>query len=119
MKYIVLKNGDIVNSRGRVLKQFTRKDGYKTVKINGKTKFVHRLVAAAHCEKVPGANEVDHIDGNRGNNNANNLRFVSRKTNLEARNVRNGWTVYKDQVCQINAKIEEWAKQINAFYAKQ
>lgn len=119
MNYVVLQNGDVVNSRGRVLKQFTRKDGYKTIKINGRTKLVHRLVADAHCEKVPGANEVDHIDGNRDNNNASNLRFVSRKTNIESRNVRNGWTIYKDQVCQTNEKIEHWAKQINAFYGRQ
>lgn len=42
---------------------------------------VHRLVAELFCEKRENCNEVDHIDGNRANNYASNLRWVNRQEN--------------------------------------
>lgn len=60
-----------------VLKKFTMLNGYWRVTIRRKTYYVHRLVAQHH---VPNANNypmVDHIDTNRLNNNASNLRWVS------------------------------------------
>lgn len=60
-------------------------NGYDRVLLskNGKSKniFVHRLVAQTF---IPNPNYkpcIDHIDGNRANNNVNNLRWVSYKEN--------------------------------------
>src|ERR1051326_4973597 len=46
---------------------------------------VHRLVAAAFLGECPQGLEVDHIDGNRLNNAASNLRYIARQENLDAR----------------------------------
>lgn len=48
--------------------------------------YVHRLVASVFCP-CPSIfhTEVDHIDNNKFNNNAANLRWVTREENIHAR----------------------------------
>ena len=42
-----------------------------------KTLWLHRLVAESFSEKREGCEVVDHIDGDKTNNNAENLRWVT------------------------------------------
>ena len=50
---------------------------------NGKQKNIkiHRLVAEAFIPKIDGKEFVDHIDGDRQNNNVNNLRWCTQAEN--------------------------------------
>lgn len=71
-----------------ILKFGTNKKGYKDVQLwkeeKGKTFKVHRLVVEAFpeiCGELFEGCEVDHIDTNKENNNANNLRCVTKREN--------------------------------------
>ena len=55
---------------------------YYTLPIDGRSEFVHRLVAKCFCPNPNGHNEVNHIDGNKLNNSADNLEWCSRIENV-------------------------------------
>ena len=50
---------------------------YYTIDGKRKNTYVHRLVAEAFCPKIPEENIIHHIDGNKYNNNANNLMWTT------------------------------------------
>ena len=69
------------------LAQATHPEGYKRVKLselNPNTPTpVHRLVAAAFHANPAGLPQVNHIDGNKGNNRAENLEWVDNAGNQQ------------------------------------
>jgi len=60
-------------------------DGYKTVRIDGKAHYVHRIVKEMTTGKKIRTGDVDHKDRNRSNNSPTNLRKVSRSDNNKNR----------------------------------
>lgn len=55
--------------------------GYWVVSLNGKKLQAHRVVYELLKGAIPEGEFIDHIDGNRSNNNINNLRAVLRSGN--------------------------------------
>ena len=88
-KFIVYSDGRVFNSdKERFLPPFMINSGYRCVhlRVGGidHKRLIHRLVAESFIENPHNYNRVDHIDGNRLNNDYKNLRWVSQEMNLLA-----------------------------------
>lgn len=72
--------------KGRVLSPIAMSIGYFSVKpvIEGKNRqcYIHDLVAQAFIGPKPDGSSVNHIDGNKKNNNASNLEYTSHAENM-------------------------------------
>lgn len=81
--YEITRSGHVINKNtGRILKGVPNNKGYLRVCIVGKLRFIHRLVAEKYVPNPLNKSQVNHIDGNKLNNSASNLEWV---TNLENR----------------------------------
>lgn len=81
--YTVTKNGEVYNNvTGRKLKPQPNGKGYLRIKIENNLEFIHRLVAEKYIPNPENKPQVNHKDGNKLNNCADNLEWV---TNLENR----------------------------------
>ena len=71
---------------GLILKPFADKNNCQQFDLhkNGKghTMQVHRIVMAAFVGPCPEGKEVNHIDGDRGNNRLDNLEYVTHSENV-------------------------------------
>lgn len=104
-KYRVYRNGRIVreafeyvDSYGTGRRRFfpesnattyRTRNGYYVVKFSGRNQgriMLHRMVAEMWCEKPEGATQVNHIDGDKGNNCAENLEWVTQTVNIKKAN---------------------------------
>jgi hypothetical protein len=59
----------------------TNNKGYRAVIIKGRVFRVHRIIYYLHYGVWPGDLQVDHIDGDKLNNNPENLRLVTNRQN--------------------------------------
>lgn len=60
-------------------------------------RLLHRLIAESFCSRPEGCDQVNHKDGNKTNNCADNLEWVSAKENM-AHSVKRGlWTRPTDE----------------------
>lgn len=86
--YEITKNGDVRNKHtGRILTGSVNNGGYRTVHIkhSDNPEFVHRLVAETFIENDDPIHKTDvnHKDGNKMNNNVDNLEWASRSENVK------------------------------------
>lgn len=58
---------------------YPNKDGYRRIKLDGKTYLMHRMIFLYHNGYLPPV--VDHEDRDTGNNSPNNLRNLSKAGN--------------------------------------
>lgn len=86
-RYACSEEGVIINQEtGKTLSQSINQKGYiqHCISVNGKRHiiFPHRIVAELFIEKVDGKPYVNHKDGNKTNNNKNNLEWCTNSENI-------------------------------------
>lgn len=81
--YVVFSNGMIFNLHGERIVGHINRDGYINGIINRKNMQFHRIIASIFCKREIGKNYINHIDGNKQNNNADNLEWVTRSENAK------------------------------------
>lgn len=95
--YFIDEQGNVFNREGKKLKQFQMDNGYMRVplSVDGKNRlyYVHRLVAETFIENPHNFPIVHHKDGNRANNNVNNLMWCDNSFNQKERFKRRPDTV--------------------------
>ena len=89
-KYYATDDGHIFSEHlGRNISEYFDKDGYKKVRLsNGdgsrKVFSVHRLILETFCPNSDSDKlQVNHIDGNKTNNNLSNLEWVTCQQNVQ------------------------------------
>lgn len=68
---------------GKIHKKKNHIRGYDLISVDNRWKYVHRLVCAAFHENPESKREVNHKDGDKKNNAANNLEWSTRSENLK------------------------------------
>ena len=92
--YEVSNTGKVRNVKTGKLANYRDNRGYKRVQVYISKKlrkpnqprlkecYVHRIVAMAFLPNLNNYPEVDHIDGNKSNNDVSNLRWITKKDNM-------------------------------------
>lgn len=68
---------------------------------------IHRLVAEEFIPNIENKAEVNHIDGNKTNNNVSNLEWATRQENIEHCILNNLQTAFKGEEIG-NSKLKEY-----------
>ncbi len=117
-QYEVSNLGNIRNSvREKPLKSTLDKTtGYMKVKLfkknKGSTRTVHKLVAQQFLENPKNLPVIDHIDGNKCNNNVTNLRYCTWSQNhMNVRKKSHGKNKFKG--VRYIKKNDRWAANVN------
>lgn len=100
-KYIISNYGEIISlprykeNKGKmqyvepreICKYVNKKNGYVYVQLWNNAEYknirLHRLVAEHFVEKIIGKEQINHIDGNKQNNRADNLEWCTCKENIQ------------------------------------
>ena len=104
--------GGSIRSKKQELRQEIDKDGYRRVRLRRNNKSVHcvvsRIVAIAFIGKPQEGMVCCHGDGERGNNNASNLRWDTQKGNIYDKLEHGTWQIGskhpRAEITEIDAK---------------
>ena len=113
-EYFITKEGRIyskLKEKGlRELRPHVNNRGYMVITIRKKCYKIHRLVAENFLPKIDGKPVVNHIDGDKLNNNVNNLEWCTQSENVQhawnnGLNSRTREALYKKVYCILDGKI--------------
>jgi hypothetical protein len=78
--YFVSNMGRFKNNKGIIMENYKpNRNGYIHITINGQKHLLHRLIAMTFLDNLKNFTIVNHIDGNKTNNNINNLEWCTMK----------------------------------------
>lgn len=109
------------NKKEVILRDAIGSSGYRHVALtkNGamKTIRVHRIVAMAFIKKQDGCDFVNHIDGNKLNNNVSNLEWVTKSYNA-IHFYQSGIQSSEKRASKVTAKDVVFIRQNHKMYSR-
>lgn len=123
--------GILINRKNKFIRKWSfDKDGYLVTPLSINNHeyrcFAHRLVAKAFIPNPENKPEVNHIDGNKQNNDVSNLEWVTRKENIEhalrtglsnPRGENNGYSKYTEKQIREACELMENPKNNPRYVA--
>lgn len=110
----------VEKNKYNIFKGNLNENGYKTVYVNRKSMYLHRLIALTFVENPLNKPQVNHIDGNPLNNISSNLEWCTRQENIL--HAHSGGKIYKNVVvkkpvkCIETGQVFNSIKEANAFF---
>lgn len=120
MKYLenyeITRNGKCINKKTKKVKDtFVSNTGYERVSLwingNHKNMSIHRMVAETYIPNPNNYKCINHIDGNKLNNNVNNLEWCNASQNMKhayKNNMINPLTTKVNQYSKDMKLIKKW-----------
>lgn len=121
--YYIFEDGNILNTNtNKFLKGSINESGYKYYRLSKDNKkkmyYAHRLVAEAFLSNPDNLPVVNHKDGNKLNNNVDNLEWCTYSENIEHAHKNNLISIRREkEYYQENLPNEEWKKINNIPYS--
>ena len=81
--YYISDNGELAKKSTLTILKGTLRNGYRRYTIGGKMYSAHVLVYQTFIGEIPEGYVIDHIDGDKLNNNISNLRAVTQSKNVK------------------------------------
>jgi hypothetical protein len=110
--YFVSNKGSFKNNKGVIKNDYKYNTGYKRIHINNKNYLLHSLVALTFLENPENKEFVNHIDGNKLNNELANLEWATCLEN-NMHKIKIGLSNSTKKVIQYDLQMN----QINEFYS--
>lgn len=79
--YLINREGFVKSPKGKILKTSTSNSGYLFINVKNKGFFLHRALAFAFIDRCLDKNFINHIDGNKLNNDLCNLEWCTKSEN--------------------------------------
>jgi hypothetical protein len=108
--YFISSYARFKNTKGRIITDYKHSSGYKRLSIECKSFLLHRLVAITFIPNLENKEQVNHIDGNKLNNNLENLEWVTNTEN-QIHKIKIG--LYKGEKAIIQYDLN--MKKVNQF----
>ena len=115
--YKINKKGQIINSRGKILKPVNHSEGYLQIGLhkNGKVKIfkIHRLMAMVFMPKLYTNSKlvINHKDLNKKNNNLENLELITQKENILHSKINGRQERKKGIKNKLSKKVYQYTKE--------
>ena len=113
LKWYKDENGKNIKSEHYKLCDTNHIEGYKTIMINGKSYFQHRLLYEKfHNIKLESNELIDHINQKKDDNRIENLRVVNAQQNNQNKGKQNNNTSGEKNIC-LDKTNQKWKIQIS------
>jgi len=123
-KYIIKENGELYNFRFKLPRRIKGSIvgcGYAQIKLRKdgilERRYLHRIVAEAFIPNPLGKEQVNHIDGDKLNNNASNLEWVTPSENMKHA-IKAGLLKPQIQNLRYKGGIRKYPAKMNPYHDK-